>query len=509
VIPLAIAGSLIAVIGMVVLIVVLSASGDRQSGDDVRIDLWRSAIDMTLDYPLLGVGPGLFGRAWRTYRDPYFARDHLPASHNAYLNTSSETGLAGVVVSLWMAAALFIAWRRNWLAAESSARKLRLEAALGALIGLGVHSLVDVFTPTPVVLPILGLAAYCVTGHRTVLDLVPVESRLEKAMSLGLVAIIAGYGTWFVLRVDPAHLSSFNALRAPDVTTALADAQQAHELDPALTLYSLQIAYLRGIEAIASKEPEKIEVAIEAYESALALEPTWDGGWINLAALHLEKSDVPSALEHLDRARHINPLTNPASLHWAMLAEEYEAADPETITDAYYQVILNDFGDDRLPLASFWWQTPLRELALQRFLTEVHPRDVRYRVLAMYKPQTAELLVPDNPQTAADWWVVGQHALDIENDPEKAFEAFDRAVNLAPRTGDHYASRARVQATIDTTLVQRDLNMARLYGVRYETVGDGPVSVSSDDVNPGFTSALFSGRVLAFGVLPSMRLPYE
>lgn len=511
IVPLAIAGFMIAMIGMIALLVVFAASGDRQSGDDVRIDLWRSAVEMTMDYPLLGVGPGLFGRAWRTYRDPYFARDHLPASHNAYLNTSSETGLVGVAMSLWMAVVVFMAWRQNWQAADSPARKLRLEAALGALIGLGIHSVVDVFTPTPVVLPILGLAAYCITGHRTILDPVPPHSRFERGMALGFVAIIFAYGLWFVLRVDPAHLSSYNALRAPDITTALAGAERAHELDPALTMYDLQIAYFRGIEATITEDEATIIAAVAAYERALELEPTWDGGWINLAALHLQESDVPSALELLDRARQINPLTNPASLHWAMLAEENDAADQEIIVEAYYQVILNDFREDRLPHAAFWSQTPLRDIALQRFLTENRPRDVRYRVLSEYKPQTAELLVPADPQTAADWWVVGQHALMIENNPEKALTAFDRAVELAPRMGDYYASRARVRAVLDGAEadIQRDLNLAQLYGVQFETLDGSSTALSSDDVNPGFTSVLYSGRVLAFGILPSMRVPYE
>lgn len=505
---LAIAGAVVGAIGLVAVLSVFTVSGDRQSGDDVRLDLWRSAIDMTVDYPILGVGPGLFGRAWRSYRDPYFARDHLAASHNAYLNTSSETGLVGVVVSLWMGVVLIVTWWRNWQAAESSPRKLRLEAAIGALIGLGIHSIVDVFTPTPVVLPILGLAAYCITGHRTAIDPIPPQSRTEKMMGFGLTLVVLAYGLWFLLRVDPAHLSSYNAMRAPDLTTALEGAENAHNLDPALVLYDLQIAYLRGIDADLTNDPAKVEIAIAAYENALQREPTWDGGWINLAALHVQKSEVNDAVELLDRARHINPLTSPAALHWARLTEENNLGDEEKITTAYYQVILNEFGQDRLPVELFWWATPLREAALERFLLDDRPRDVRYRILSVYRPKTAELLVPVDPQTATDWWVIGQNALITENDPQRAVEAFTKAISLSPRQGDLYASRARAAALLNLDSVQHDIDRARLFGVQYERIDNTVGALGSIDVNPGLTSALYSGRVLAFGLLPEMRLPY-
>lgn len=48
------------------------------------------------------------------------------------------------------------------------------------------------------------------------------------------------------------------------------------------------------------------ENAIRTYQQALALEPTWDTGWINLAVLQLRRGNNEIALDYLDKARQIN-----------------------------------------------------------------------------------------------------------------------------------------------------------------------------------------------------------
>jgi O-antigen ligase/cytochrome c-type biogenesis protein CcmH/NrfG len=476
-------------------LLILRASDSRRSGDEVRLDLWRSAAQMTLDYPALGVGPGNFGRAWRDYRQPAFARDHLPAAHNALLNTSSETGLVGVGVSLWLAAALALAWRRRWQAADTTARRIRLEAAMAALLGIGVHSMVDVFTPTPVVLPLLCLAAYCVTGHRSALAPVPPRGLLEKALTAVLLALVVGYGLWFALRVDPAYLSAASALRTPRLSEAIASVENARSLDPALRLYDLLHATLLGIQADLTRASDDIAQAIAAYQRALALEPTWDGGWINLAGLYLLADEPTQALAALDTARGISEADSPAVFHWARTAE--------AIISAYAVAIANNAGLARLPVTPFWQQTPLRWAAVERFLAE-QPIDVRYYVLSYHRPDEAAALVPAQPLNAREWWVLGRSRL-ASGDAPGALSAFATASALDPTNGDYYLAQAQAQQALRGPRPDSSRNMAlaALWGTTLETL-PGQVR-DALSVNTGLSYVLYAGRVIPLDLLPAMR----
>ena len=218
-------------VAAVSLYTILSITQTRSvnTGDVGRLDMWQSAAEMTGDRLLTGVGPGLFGRAFRTYRDPTIAQDKLASAHNAYLNTAAETGLPGILVSLWLAVAFGRTWYRNWRGA-STGQKLRLEAALAALLGLAVHSLVDVFTITPIVLLMLVLVAYCVTGDRNSAVSIQTEKRRYRVIApiIALIVII-GYGVW-LFHLDRAQSRYMNSFGNGD--TALLSAQEAVDLDP-------------------------------------------------------------------------------------------------------------------------------------------------------------------------------------------------------------------------------------------------------------------------------------
>ena len=71
----------------------LSAESGHSAGDTLRVDLWRGAVEIAADHPFWGVGPGLFGRAYRLYRDPFYVDNRLGTAHNFYLNTLAETGV--------------------------------------------------------------------------------------------------------------------------------------------------------------------------------------------------------------------------------------------------------------------------------------------------------------------------------------------------------------------------------------------------------------------------------
>jgi O-antigen ligase len=120
----------VALLGMIV----ASQTSGHATGDLRRVDMWSSSIRMLRDRAPLGIGPGMFGRAYRVYRDPAVVDDRIGTAHNLYLNTVAETGLVGTVVGAWIGIAFVRAWWDQWKDA-SRGRRFRLEAAFAALLG--------------------------------------------------------------------------------------------------------------------------------------------------------------------------------------------------------------------------------------------------------------------------------------------------------------------------------------------------------------------------------------
>ncbi|MCS7071966.1 MAG: O-antigen ligase family protein, partial [Anaerolinea sp.] len=290
-----------AVVGAGVLIWTQARASD--GSDILRMGLWRGALTITRDQPLTGVGPGMFGRVYREVRDPQFVDDRLGTAHNVFLNTTAETGIGGALILVGVGITVTRVWWRRWRA-SSGADRLRLEGAYAALTGLVVQSQFDLFTATPIMLLMIFLTAFICVEPGSALQ--TRRNRLaQMAAGAALIAVI-GFGV-LLLHWDRAHALLLESVRTDDREAALALAQRAADLDPGMRLYLLWIAYLQGDRA--------------SLQNALALEPTWDIGWMHLAAIEEQAGDLQAALAALDRVRSWSH-ASPAALHWARLAEE-------------------------------------------------------------------------------------------------------------------------------------------------------------------------------------------
>lgn len=497
----------LAIIGAIGVIMIVTISQARSSGDEGRLDMYRSAIEMTLDNPLLGVGIGNYGRIFREYRTPEIARDRLASAHNLYLNSTAETGFLGTLVGLWLAGALLITWWRVWKAQDTPPRKIRHEAVIGAILGVGAHSMVDVFTTTPLVSLIVLLIAYSITGHKTVLDDRPKGNR---ASALAGIIIVVGYGIFFI-QTDRAYSAYLTSLR--DEEHALANAQLAQSLDPELNLYTLQMAYLTN--------------TVEGYKIALQAEPTWDVGWMNLAYLYEQAGEYDKALNAVYRAEAILPISPEVNYNIGRLGETYHLLDDEAIIAHYYKALIHLRGRGDIPTQSFWTQTPLRTQALRQYIQNRQELDltIAYILVSHHFPDEITGYVPQNPQTGREWWVVGEYALTIEKNPQKAIEAFTNAIATTPQEGDYYASRARAKIALGEN-PDTDLNIASLLPRRFESValiradiaeqaGDTETaqklrqSTQTRVVSGEFAGVLYHGRIGAFDLPEAMLPPNE
>ena len=502
--PLLIAAVVIVAASALVLIRV-SADPGHSSGDVLRFNLWQGALEIAHDHPVLGVGPGLFAEVYRLYRDPTYVDDRLGTAHNFYLNSLAENGIVGGVIALILGIILLQTWWKLRRSADTEVRRLQLDGALAALVGFAAQSFFDTFTTTPLVLLALGLTAYCVTRPRSRLD-PPLKGNIPAAIASLIIVLAFGLG---LIRSDQAQ-AAFIA----GVSGDMAQAQQAVALDPALHLYTLEVAYSTALT-------EDTAGAIAAYQQALALEPTWDTGWINLAALLQRQGNTVSALDALQKAIAINN-RNDALFLWARLAEENNAAPANMIVDAYFRYIDSQL-EGHLPLSSFWSQTKLRKQAVAAYVNVAAP-DLAYRVVAVLDPTNLTKLVPTHPVSAQGWWIVGEYALTIEEDDAKADSAFSKAIRLNSDIylGDYYASRARARISRNPQAAARDLNIAVLLGTYNKSpnairaqMATSPdeqrrlwaVAVAPRIIDQNFEGALFAGRVASFDLLPEMRLP--
>ena len=262
--------------------------------DKLRIDLWRSAIEIFVDHPLTGVGPSAYGTALRDYRDPLLGRDHFSAAHNLYLNLLAETGVLGLLAGGAFLLVLAWTWWRQWrAAAPGCARWWRLLGVAAALVGLGMQSMVDTFSESGVVLPatffIATIIAPALTDQRTQ------ASKGGWRWGVAITVAMAGFigSAW-----DDWGYSLFTRsvaqLRRGDVDRALTTILRARDHDPRMPLYACHAGYLYGLQA-AEEDGRARAAGLEQYRDCTEIRPA---GWIdqlNRAALLWEAGEQAAA----------------------------------------------------------------------------------------------------------------------------------------------------------------------------------------------------------------------
>lgn len=108
-----------------------------------RLTLWRAALAMAADHPVLGVGPDNFRQVWGIYAGKGHGDSRVHAN-NLYLEVLTGAGGVGLVMLLWLIVATGRAlfWRWRWLRAADATFAAVCCAVCLAIVG---HGLVDTF----------------------------------------------------------------------------------------------------------------------------------------------------------------------------------------------------------------------------------------------------------------------------------------------------------------------------------------------------------------------------
>ena len=106
-----------------------------------RVYMWQAGVDMVLDKPIFGHGPGMIMSVYPAYRWPGAPNPRTPHLHDNALQIAAERGLPGLGFWLWMVGAVLLtAWREARRGPEPD---WSVRAALGALTGLLIAGLFE------------------------------------------------------------------------------------------------------------------------------------------------------------------------------------------------------------------------------------------------------------------------------------------------------------------------------------------------------------------------------
>jgi cytochrome c-type biogenesis protein CcmH/NrfG len=271
----------------------------RDSGELSRPILWRAAVGIFSERPIVGGGAGSYNVRFEAHRPEGFVDDPQWA-HNEYLNTLSDYGLIGLVL-LAGAVGLMIAQSRrrsdesreldhDWI----DSRFVRSGFAIGAL-AFGLQAFVDFHLKIPAL-----------------------------AMTLAVVGAMVPR--------PPASSSERSASRLVRVGWVIAAGGVALALFPVTSLYraeAMRYGARQRMDAVASRSGAEITAAISRVESdlqrAVGLAPYHAGAWSDLAfALELRAFADPAQTSQLatpaaDAARHAVALADQVPEIWIRL----------------------------------------------------------------------------------------------------------------------------------------------------------------------------------------------
>jgi putative inorganic carbon (HCO3(-)) transporter len=111
--------------------------GSKDSSNNFRQNVWRSAIDMIRDRPILGIGPGnvAFNKVYPLYQRPRFS---ALSAYSVWLELAIEAGILGLLSFIWLLVVTFgMGWQRlHQLRDEHNLQGLWLVGAIASLAGL-------------------------------------------------------------------------------------------------------------------------------------------------------------------------------------------------------------------------------------------------------------------------------------------------------------------------------------------------------------------------------------
>lgn len=297
----------------------ISAEGNIDAGSS-RLWLWRPAVAMWRDHPLVGVGPAHFDIEFPPYR-PWQIQVHPGYTHNEYLSLLVEYGVVGAAIGLaalvifsaqLVRTARYVERGSNDLGQRLSNRGAIFVGSTAGLSALGFHCLVDFDLHIPAISLLAALIGGLLASH---LRFATERLWLNPGIWGRGVLTVGGCAILSVLTIqlsraarEAYHLNQ--AAGADRVDAALiAHLKTAAEICPnnPRTAFELGENYRRLSFKGGRKWKEQGIEATNWLGRSLAINPKEPETWLSLARTHQWLGDTRQAADEFDRALALGP----------------------------------------------------------------------------------------------------------------------------------------------------------------------------------------------------------
>ena len=480
-------------VGIVVLVAMLGSPwwqrtfAERTGSTNFRFTLWQIALRTFQNNPLTGVGPFNYGRSLLRQNDASLPRRQMMTAHNLYLNTAAESGLMGLAAGGWLLVSVVFAFRQRWREAHEAHQRMRIGAAGAALAGFAVQSLVDTFTATPVVLPVLILTAFALTASppQMIAERAPTPRRhsLPKWLACGRLATWAALGavilyTLGLLWWDGAQYHLQRSIRLAQEgrwEEAVAAATRARQMDPGMALYTFQLAHVLSMAGARTDTSEAHPLTVQAstlYRAALTAEPVHGRQSANWAATLWRLGDREGALVAMQAA----VAADPAPVLAINLGYFYQqVGDIPRAMAAYGRALASA---PELGASQFWEADATRRMHWPEIVRRAEQALPAHHSLPQWQLSLA--------LARQEWDAVKAHAAVLANDPsvrclalsamaraqladdrlQEALQAAEQAIQADAACGEAYLVRGQVRLRQgEERAAERDWRIALFLGL--------------------------------------------
>ncbi|NJD30010.1 MAG: O-antigen ligase family protein [Chloroflexi bacterium] len=262
-----------------------------QGGDTLRLDLWRSALTIFVEHPVLGGGPGTWVQLKVAASPPGVPNVIVPHAHSMYFQTAAELGVVGVVALSGLGVAVAVRLLQGWRLRDG---EISLQAGAVIVSGLAFlgQSLVDNLVNLPFVCLILVTVIAWTDHARSPLtsNVRRFRWRARSALPAGILAGLVASAIVLVPvgRAAFKDLAANGAMLRLDWSSAVAHYVGALASDPDFTLYQLQLASALARNGQSSDARIQLENAVRDDQMPINV--------IGLAMLKAMSGDPDSAV---------------------------------------------------------------------------------------------------------------------------------------------------------------------------------------------------------------------
>jgi tetratricopeptide (TPR) repeat protein len=371
----------------------VGTGGETDSGQN-RLVVWKGALDIAKNFPILGSGVETFAYSYYQFRP----EEHNLAgsewdvlfnkAHNEYLNYLSTTGIVGVITYLALIIMFYIATIKLFLKESSGSNKLIIAAFLSGYTSYLVQNTFS-FSVVPIALLFYLFPALIInlSGNKKDqnnpqlqinIKLLPgsIRALYRRRVFQVTIAVIIVYALLKIVNIWQADVSYAKGVRQGDYLSL----ERAVNLNPAEPTYRIGLSYLLAVMANKEEDPQKkkelVLRTVNEGENAVKASPHNVSLWRNLVRTYYELSQIDSsflnnALEAALKAVSLAPTDARTHLTLGLAYKEANLLNEAAQTFQKTIELKADFAEAYYHLALTYQQQEEKEKAvkvLEKFL---------------------------------------------------------------------------------------------------------------------------------------------